>query len=385
MTLQAIGGMSVPYGLPAFPRISSNDAPAFNSSVIDAAGEMICMIGSIWFAAGPGTSKTFSSAGGNIQFRTGTVTWASAGSTVRVGIQNVSTSAGPPARCVEDWTTGSPPYDDLVQGTDTVSSNTWTTATMSAGSRTLAHGDLVAVTWDMTTRNGADSVTLTGFTGISSSVNQRPVWTTKTGGSWAAAVIVPNVVITCDDGTLCFIAGGLPASSVTTRTYNNGTATADEYGNIVTPGGKMGTDELWAQVAPVGDFDVILYSDALNVTAPTSEQSVSVDLNAVTSTTSGLFRLPIGQETLTASSAYAVTVRPTSATSISMIEVGVSAAGHLAGWPGGTGMYKCTRLDAGGALSTTTTARMLTGFSINQIDDGAGGGSVAYPVSGAMR
>ena len=374
MTLQSIGGTPVPWPLPGIPRISASDNPSFSSSTMDAVGEMVCMIGRIRFAAGPGTSKTVSSSGGAVQWRSGSVTWAGT-STVRVGIQDASTSAGPPARCVEDWTTGSPPYKDMVRGTDAIASNTWITSSIGTGSRTIAHGDLVAVTWEMTVRGGSDSVTVAGLVGVTSSNANMPLFTAKTSGAWGATVIVPNVVITCDDGTLAFLDGALPCSAVTTRSFANNTGTADEYGNILTPTGKWGTDELWAVVDPDGDFDLVLYSDALNVSAPTIEQTVSVDSNIVSAANNGHFREAVGLETLTAAAAYAVTVRPSSTTAVTMIEISVSAAGHLAGWPGGTGCYKCTRLDASGALATDTAKRMLAGICISQTDDGAGGGS----------
>jgi len=391
MTLQLIGGASIPIGLPAFPRISINDSPSLGSSTMDAAGEMVAMIGRVWFAAGPGTSKTVSSAGGIIQWRTGTVgAWAGT-TTIRVGIQDVSTTTGPPARPVEDWTTGSPPYKDLIRGTDALASNTWysTLTAISTGSRTLTHGDLIAVVWDMTTHSGGggntDSVNVACLGGGTGATTHMPQVTAKVGTpAWAATTLIPNVVITCDDGTLAFLEGSLPVTSVTSRAFNIDTGTADEYGNIFVPSGALGVDELWAVVDPDESYDLILYSDALNVTAPTSEQSVSCDLNITSAASNGHMRAAIGQETLTAGTAYAVTVRPTSTTNLTMIEVAVNAAGHLAVWPGGTGMYKCTRLGAANALTTTTTARMLCGVSINKWDDGTGTVTSRFPVSGTI-
>src|SRR5262249_14397409 len=132
-------------------------ALAFTSATIDASGEMVAYIGRAVIQGGPGTTKTLNNTGSSaISFRTGTVTWAASGTTVRVGIQDVHATTGPVARPVEDWSTGSPPYGDLVQGTDALSSNTWTSRTITAGSRSISHGDLIAVVFDMTTRNGAD-------------------------------------------------------------------------------------------------------------------------------------------------------------------------------------------------------------------------------------
>lgn len=352
--------------LPATP---TTGIPALNSGlVLDAAGEMAAFIGHVWFPEGPGTSKVVSSAGGAIQFLLGAITWAAAGSTLRVGLQDVNAAAGPPAQPDETWT--SEPQKDLVQGTDALSSSTWTTATIASGSRTITHGDLIAVVFDMTVRNGADSIIVQG---LNIPANQhRPLSAHKTGGTWNVTnTVLPNVVITCDDGTLASLDGSIPVTSVTTRTFNTG-STPDEYGNVLTMPFDCNVDELFAVVDPDNEFELNLYSAALGT--PAQEQQVTVDPNQVGSTSARPMTAMVGTEALAAGSSYAVTVRPTTASSVSVYEMVVANTNHFKFWPGGVNVYKCTRSDDTGAFTTDNTARIICGVKVYQIDDGTGVG-----------
>ena len=353
--------------LPATP---ITGIPALNSGlVMDAAGEMAAFIGHVWFAGGPGTSKLVSSAGGAIQFKLGTITWAGAGSTLRVGLQDVSATSGPPAVPDEDWT--GEPYKDLVQGTDALSSDTWTTATLASGSRTITHGDLIAVVFDMTVRNGADSIIVQGLN--VPALQHRPLSSHKTGGTWNVTnTVLPNVVITCNDGTLASIDGAIPVSTVTTRTFNTG-STPDEYGNIITIPFDCKIDELFAAIDPDNEFEFNFYSTALGT--PVQEQELVIDPNQVTSTSGRPITAMIGSEELAAGASYAVTIRPTTASSVSTYEFTVASAGHFAFWPGGTNIYKCSRSNDTGVFTTDTAARILCGIKVYQIDDGTGPGS----------
>ena len=75
------------------PNDSSITAIPSAAMTIDAAVEAVHYTGQVFLEAGSG-SKTISSAGGKIHWRTsGTVTFANAGTTIRIGLQDVSTSA----------------------------------------------------------------------------------------------------------------------------------------------------------------------------------------------------------------------------------------------------------------------------------------------------
>lgn len=59
-----------------------------NGTAMDAATEKTAMIGRVYISGRPGSAKTISAAGGgSISFRTGTVTFANAGTTIALGIK----------------------------------------------------------------------------------------------------------------------------------------------------------------------------------------------------------------------------------------------------------------------------------------------------------
>lgn len=362
------GGFPYPYFSSLLPSTPTSGIPALASSLTDAAGEITAYIGHVHFTAGEGTSKTVSSAGGKLQFRTGAVTWAGAGTTLIVGLQDVSSTTGPVVQPDEVWT--GEPQKSLVQGTDALSANTWTTATFSSGSRTIAHGDLIAVVFDMTVRNGADAVNVTGLQ--APAAQHRPTVVNKTGGTYAALTMFPNVIIECDDGTLATIKHSYPCSAVTTRSFNTG-STPDEYGNIIIPPFDCKTDALWSNVAPGAALELNLYSSAGGT--PVQEQQNTIDENQVIATSGRGIQASITQETLDAGSTYAVTVRPTTGTNVTAYEISVNTASHMAFWPGGTSVYKCTRSDDTGAFATDTASRLLMGIQVSAIDDGTGAGA----------
>jgi len=375
MTLVALPGSPIRWPNP-FP---SGGLPALAAaSTADAVGEIIAFIGHVRFAAGAGTSKTFSSSGGRLGFRTGTVVWVNGATNVRLGIQDVSATTGPVMQPDQTWTGET--YADIVPGVDTLNSAAWNNIAMDTGSgRTLTHGDLIAVVFEMTARGGSDTFTLTGLAALQ--LQHRSLMVLKTA-SYAAVNTIPNIIIECDDGTLCTLMGAFPCSSVTTRTFNTGTASADEYGNRIVPPFACSVDSLWSAVDLDGNAEFKLYSGT--AASPVDEADVQLDANQRASS-AGLF-LNAGlatKETLTAGAEYFVTCRPTSVTSLSLAEIGVNSNAHLAFWPGGVDCYKVTRLDDAGALTATTTAVFLMGFGICELDDGAGGGGGGGGISRA--
>lgn len=195
------------------------------TSVANATNGKLLFAGRVLWA--DGGTHTISSSGGVISALTATVTWATSGTTVRVGLQDPNPSL------VRWQPTGTfDVYADWVQGTDALASNTWTNFPMASGSKTLANSDPVCIVWDMTTRNGSDSLTLTrtddgpgrGFQG-SCVTSYTSSWLTPTVGT-------PNVLLTADDGTLGVLAGGVALASNTAWQYKAGDA-PDEIGILI--------------------------------------------------------------------------------------------------------------------------------------------------------
>ncbi len=358
-----------PNVLPPYSGAGGVSLPGTPATVMDAVGEMVAYIGYVWFPEGPGTSKTLSSAGGKIEFLTGTTghVWASAGTTLRVGIQDVSTTTGPPAQPDEVWT--GEPQVDLVQGVDALAATTWKVATLTSGSRTLTHGDLIAVVFDMTVRNGVDAATVNGWS--TSGILHRPITSMKLGAGWVAtAVVIPNVVIVCDDGTLCSLENTYPVTAATARSINTGT-TPDEIGNIIVAPFDCKVSSLWTNINnATGEFELSLYSDPLGT--PISERSVTIDLNQMQSVSGRPIHLNIPEFTMSAGVAYAVTLRPTTATTCGTYDVTYNHANHAKFHPGGLSTYKCTRVNDTGAFGTDTLSKVFVGVTVSHIDDGTG-------------
>src|SRR4030095_1310880 len=110
---------------------SINNLLGNDSCLLDADEEEVQFIGRVTIDGGG--AKTFGTSGSQISWLPGASITFAANSTVRVGIKNsVDAGNGPPARA----TIGAAAfnvYDDLVGGTDTITSTTWRNDAMSAG------------------------------------------------------------------------------------------------------------------------------------------------------------------------------------------------------------------------------------------------------------
>src|SRR3990172_7317285 len=381
MTAAAFGGIS---GL-HYPLVMYNGYGQTSSGNLDAVGEKAVFIGRMYLEGGPG-SKTISSAGGKIDWRTASgVTWATAGSTLRVGIADVDLVNGPPGR--DDGTFDV--YKDLVQGTDSLANATWVSTAMATGTKTIAHGDLVAIVFELTVRNGADAVTV-NKTNNNNVAYMLPFVSTFLGGVWATSVGAPCAVVTFDDGTLGFLDYSL-AQKTTTNTSFDVNSAADEVCCIFELPGPVTVDALWARAGEDvagGDFELILYSDPLGT--PTVIETITIDADTTQATgASDFIFCPLTVlRTLSKDTKYAVAVRPTTANNVNIQVITFDVEAFKKCWPGGIKTQKGTRADQTGAFTASTTEIALAGVRIRSIDDGAGGagGLLVHPgMAGGMR
>lgn len=365
---------------------------ASGTITLDATGEMGHYSGQVYLAAGSG-SKTISSVGGKIHWRSGnTNTFANAGTTFRIGIQDVSTTTAP---AQGDGTHDV--YADLVGGTDTIASTTAYATAMEVGTKTIAHGDKVSIVWDMVSRAGADTLTLSIHSSPNGSDGGFPAFTSYLAAAWAKVNSSPLCAIEFDDGTFGWIfMGAMISTSSTAQTFNLATATADEYGNFLQLDFTTRASGLYISGYPTGtaaDFEVILYSDPLGT--PAIVEAITYDATQE-GTIAGaryhylMFSTP---RTLTAGTAYAVTIRPTTANNVTTYYFDVPAAGLMDMYPLGRKCYAIRRLDNTGAFTdynggTAKTRRFAAGIIAEAFDDGAGGagGLLTHPgMSGGMR
>ncbi len=347
-----------------FPLFVHNSSTALTNITLNAAGETTCMIGHLVLENPEGGSKTLSAAGGgSIVWRSGTTTFANAGTTFKVGIQDVSTATSPAQ--------GDGTFDveaSFTGGGGGVTSGAVQTSVMTSGTKTIAHGDLIAITFAMTARGGADSVIVNAnHPGIYGSTPNMPTVTDNTGGTYAkTSTALPNAYILFNDGTIGWLYGApFVSASVASVAFNSGTATADEYGNIIYPEATYKASGVSLTIFLAGassDFELILYSDPLGT--PVAERTVTIDATQVGATATAqieaLFSSPY---TLKANTTYAVTCRPTTANNVTNYYFDANnATGAKAGLCGNS-HYACRRLDNSGAFSDynggTAKTRMM--------------------------
>lgn len=354
-----------------------------STNTTDAAGEKgsSCVQ---WYVNGGSGTKTCSAAGGcTISFRTGAVTWASAGTNVDIGIQD-------PASTVP--VVGDETFDvsgSLTQGTDALSANTWTTLAMDTGTYSIVHGSYGCVVNDMTVRNGADSVVINTITQTYDP--QFPVFALKTGGSWASnGAFSPMFLITTDDGTLVWGDYTIAISGYAASSSFDSSSNPDEYCTLFTsPSTYMAIDGMWHYGRENTDANasLILY-DNTNTSSPSVLSTQAVDF-PYERAQGGNNRLRLATlstpVTVPPSTPLAACYRNTDTAGTSSIGIfTIPSAAARAANPGGTNISGGTRDGASGAFTTSTTTFNLVGVRFRTLEnyprcrDSLRGGGVCY-------
>lgn len=357
---------------------------SINNTAIDAAGESVAFIGKVFLEGGSG-SKTISSAGGAITFRTGTVTFANGSTNFRIGIQDVASTG------LEDGT-----YDvqaNFTGGGGGLASNTWYEKAMTSGTKTIAHLDTVAIVFEMTARGGADSVIITSFQNVNHRATTQQNFPYRTADSGAGPTRSPQgalgACIVFDDGTIGWIEGGFffpGMQTVSTQTYNSG-STPDEYAAVFQVPFKCsvrGGYLLVGSIASTDNFEIILYSAAES--SPVAERTVTVDPNFTGSTTANnAYLVSFSSFTLSPGVWYALSMRPTTANSLTLGYYDITTTfGSKYKKQGifGTNCKLSSRTNQTGAFSEVQTYFMpIFGLMVDQFDDGVGGGGASCYVS----
>lgn len=331
-----------------------------NTVAQDATGEACGVIGQVFLSTGPGTSATFSAAGGatiSIVSDT-TVTWANAGTTLRVGFQGVNLATGLP-----DGTWSA--YGDLVGGDGSVVINTFTNVDLTTGSITLAHGDLVCVLNEYISRAGSDSVRW-----LRLSTSNFPYGILNTGTGMQPSLNPMAAMLTADDGTLAVFSDMLIPNTQISVNINSG-STPDEYAYLFSLPVSATTNLLGANIGEVdsGEIgDLILYSDALGSPVALHTVAVEPDLQGTNASSVGLIVKQIPECRLEAGVVYGVAYRPTSTgnRSIQRREIGAGSWRQFS-WPG-LNQWGGTRTDQTGPFTPSDTSFAVMGCWLNSID-----------------
>lgn len=343
-----------------------------SAATLDATNEACIVVGRI-VCETPGPHTLDTSGSSAIRWRAGNVTFANAGTTLKVGLATVDSANGPPGRAVNVSDVIS--FDvsaDFVGGGGGITSNNWRTSVPTTGSKTVQNGDIVAMAWQMTARGGSDSVIVT-HCAASSTLVQTAV-TTFAGGSYVAANMVPNAIIVFSDGTRGWFKGTEYFSAPVTRTYHSGSA-LNEYGQLFQFPTPMLIDGLWAAVQTTGDLELCIYSDPLGT--PVLEGSSFTDVNWASIGSVRRLIDPIATPFLApANQPFAVTMRPTTTTNVGLIGKTIGDAADRIADPGGLLAYGISRGAGGGPFANASSSldHYQIGFVLGGMDDGSGGG-----------
>jgi hypothetical protein len=217
--------IQLPYAPPMYDFFltSAQAVPALVSTLlIDASAEKCAFVGSIWHP----TIKTGTIAIRKVLFRTGALSLG-ANSQIRVSLQDVSATAGPPYQ--PDG--GQDQFYDFKTATTTLSASTWSTTGNLSADRTVdlavsgpgvANSRLVAVVFEYQAFTAADSLVIAGFNTSQLSLVGGSLLNVA---SWAQqAAIAPIVAFELSDGTNAFMLPGCPWSGVGTVSVGNAAA-----------------------------------------------------------------------------------------------------------------------------------------------------------------
>lgn len=335
-------------------------------TTMDAAGESTAYIGQLQWE--DGGSHTVSSAGGKIHWMPPvSATFANAGTTIRIGIQDVVLTTG-----IEDGSFDV--YKDLVGGTDPIAGAAPIATAMANGTKTIANNDIIAVVIEMTSRGGADAVA----PGRVSSLGTLPYCTVDTGSGPGKNASAPLCMVEADDGALgIFYAAITIPCGISTTSFNNGSA-IDEYAIVFEVPVKCVIDALCGFIGEIDSGEtgnLLLYTDPTGT--PTLQRTASIDpdvIGQVAAAVTGII-VPITEYTLEVGTLYAISYQATSAGNRSISRLTTHTNANLRKFSFfGTTLLGGSRADNTGAFSTTSDNWPNLGFLIKELDDGSGGG-----------
>jgi hypothetical protein len=368
---------SIPRGLlfPAWLDLNYSGAvPAVGSaSALNTAAQKYAMIGRV-SRVGRGSATISAAGGGSLIWRSGVTTWANAASAIDIGLQGVSSVAGPVAQPDGTYTVKKTQIgaDGSIGSVATVT----TSMTGGTGTATLTHGDFVSVVWDLTAVGGADSVVVQ--VGTVANTPSLPVAQRFASGAWSAAVgSLPNVVIVFDDGSLGTIDFTFPITAQATETFADAT-NPDERGQMFQLPWNCKVDGLWmfgGGTDTNSDFTIALYGDPLGTPAELASVTVLGEHLVAGASRFVGFTLPT-EVTLLANTDYAVAIKATGSTNARLTSIALIAAGHRALFPGGTTLAKVTRNGGAGAFTAESTplTMYMAGVRVSAVHSAAASG-----------
>ncbi len=359
-----------------------------DAMTLDADEEEAQYIGRVHIHGGA-TGKTFGTSGSKVSWLSGGSITFQSSATLRVGVKkaaSVDATAGPSARA----TIGAAAfdvYDDLIGGTDTISSTTWRNDAMSAGTPfTVNDGDLIAVCFHLDIVSAAQSVKIRSQS--TASVLVFPAATLVTSGpTYTGQTAYPNIVLTFDDGTLGWLTGPVLSNVFSAATTIGNTNIG---ANIFQFPFDVKIDAIATQIllnTNTANFAYDIYSTPLGT--PVQDYAVAEDAN-ITGTVTGnrmYFHHMTSRYTMSANTAYAVGVRQTTANAVNLNQYDVDVATYFR--PNGMDENTYAALSTAGATFAAQNSgkrRFSIWVKVCAIDipSGSSGGGLKLEGSGGL-
>lgn len=328
------------------------DAEGIGTLLIDAADEKV---GAVFNIGAPVTVA-------KIGFGTGTVT---TGATVDVRLETVDLTTGAPSGTLATTNSNA---SQVIADTD---DNVWFEVTLTA-SHSATAGQMLAIVIVNPSGSPGNINIKRGFTSAatgSAIVGFSGTWHYQ--ASWGRTSGTHGMYLESDGGQAIYT-GSSPAITQTSVSFNNG-STPDERGNIFQFSVPVSVCGATSTIEPnAADFDLVLYDSD----GSTALRTVSIDGSFIENRVNPdrTFYVSFEPVTLTASTNYRIAFKPTSGSSVEVMEFAVNDAEVLDAFGGGQTMHKTTRTNAG-SWTEVTTSRLDIGLLICGFDNGAGGGS----------
>lgn len=363
MTIQSIPGGFDLVG----PNVHSIVPSDISSSQINATGEAVIFVGRI--TTSDGGSHTIDTTGSSsIGWRADGVTFTNPSTSFSVGVAPVDNTAGPPGRASN--TTNVIDFDVkavFAGGGGGVTAG-WQTTVPTTGSKVIADGDLVAVAFQMTNRAGVDDI-LVSHMAAAQNVSRPGV--TGFTASYSNRFGLPNCVIRFADGAYGYFEGGDVVSTITTRTWNSGSATK-EYGQLYQLPYPVKVRGVYGFAAIGADTDIVLYSDPLGT--PVAEKTASILRRSLTVASGSFFYERFSSPYSVAANQPIGAVFKPGASSISTYLKTLGAATHRIADPWGLTGYGINRASGAFANENSSLAHYYIGLLVTGADDATGGG-----------
>src|SRR5262245_22267032 len=308
----------------------TNQLALSDSLQLDADEEEAQVIGAVMTA--DGLPHTFGTAGSAVGWLPGAGIVFGAGATLRVGLKQASRidlSTGPAGRA----TIGAAAFDvhkALVGGTDTITTTTWRNDLMASGTPfTVTPGDLVAACVHLDITSGSPLGRVRQAT-VTSAALFPAITLVTSGPTYTNQAQVNNMLLTFDDGVLGWIEPAAIYSVIDAASPTIGSGNIQA--NIVRFPVAVTVLAMTVAVNPstnAADFAFDLYSTPLGT--PSLVEAMAHDANVLNVVGSArlVTRVFSQGRLLQANTDYAVGVRQTTGTAVSLIQRDVQAAAHF--------------------------------------------------------